>query len=64
MLKSQLKNVPEKEQEKLLGMIEKNPDLFAKIAKETKEAMDGGKDQMSAAMEVANKYKEELKKIV
>ncbi|MBA3550972.1 hypothetical protein H0W32_02070 [Patescibacteria group bacterium] len=60
MLKSKMKDVPEAEQEKIFGAIEKNPDLFQKIATETQEAMKGGKDQMAAAMEVMQKYQKEL----
>lgn len=64
MLKSQMKGIPEPEQDKILNMIEKNPDLFEKIAKETQDLMKTGKDQMSSAMEVMKKYESDLKKIV
>ncbi|MDQ3076528.1 MAG: hypothetical protein M3Q63_00515 [bacterium] len=60
MLKSKMKDVPEAEQEKIFGAIEKNPALFQKIAEETEVAMKGGKDQMAAAMEVMQKYQKEL----
>lgn len=61
MLKSQLKGVPEDQQDKLLGMIEKNPNLFMNIAKEVQAKMKEGKDQMAATMEVMQKYQSELK---
>lgn len=61
MLKSQLKNVPAAEQERLLSAFEKNPQLFEKIAKEVQEKVKQGKNQMSATMEVAKKYQKELK---
>ncbi len=64
MLKSQLKGVPEAEQEKLIAIIEKNPDLFMKIAQETQEAMKGGKDQMTAAMEVMKSHENELRSLM
>ena len=64
MLKSQLKGVPEAEQEKLLGMIEKNPELFQRIAQEAQAKMKEGKDQMNAMMEVMQNHQEELKKIM
>lgn len=60
MLKSQLKDVPQEQQEMLLRGFEKNPELFEKIAKETQAKMKEGKDQMSAAMEVMQKYQKEL----
>jgi len=62
-MKSQMKDVPLEQQEKMLEMIEKNPTLFENIALETKALVDGGLDQMSAAMRVAEKYKDELKKL-
>ena len=61
MLKSKLKDIPEAEQEKVIAAIEKNPELFQKIALEIQEKTKGGKDQMSAAMEVMQKYQTELK---
>lgn len=61
MLATKLKGVPQAEQEKLLGMIEKNPDLFQKIASEVQEEMKRGKDQMNATMTVVKKYENELK---
>ncbi len=64
MLKSQLKGVPEAEQEKLITMIEKNPDFFQKIATEVKEKMNGGMDQMAATQAVMLKHKEDLEKIM
>ena len=60
MLASQLKGVPQAEQEKLLDAFEKNPGLFEKIAKETQEKVKQGKNQQAAMMEVAAKYRKEL----
>ncbi len=64
LLKSELKGIPEKEQEKILGMIEKNPDFFRKIAEEVQVKMKEGKDQMSATMEVMKSHEEEFKKVM
>jgi len=60
MIKSQLKGVPEAEQEKIIEMVSKNPELFKKIALEVQEKVKGGKDQMAAMMEVMQKYQNEL----
>ncbi len=60
MLKSKMKGVPEAEQEKIFTAIEKNPELFQKIAEETQEKVKGGKEQTAAAMEVMQKYAAEL----
>lgn len=60
MMKKQMADVPVEQQEKMMGMIEKNPDLFEKIGKEIKAEMKNGKDQMAATMEVTQKYNAEL----
>ena len=64
MLESKLKNVPKEEQEKMISMIEKNPDFFKKIGEEVKKRIDAGEDQMSATMVVMQEYQDELKKMV
>ena len=61
MMKRQLKDMPEDQQEKLMAMVEKNPDLFTNIAKEIQEKVKKDKmDQMSASMVVMQKYQKEL----
>ena len=62
MLRTQ--GVPEAQIEMFLNMMEKDPELFKKIAKEIKEKIDGGMDQQSASMEIMQKYQEDLKKLV
>lgn len=64
MLSTQLKGVPEAEQDRLIAMIEKNPDLFKKIAEEAKVLTDSGKDKMEAVKEVVSKYQKELSGIL
>lgn len=61
MLASKMKGVPQEEQDKIFNMIEKNPELFQKIALEVQEEMKKGKDQMTATMEIAKKYEADLK---
>jgi len=61
MLKKQMKDVPAEQQEQMMGMLEKNPELFERIAKEVQEEVKKGKDQMSATMMVTQKYQNELK---
>lgn len=63
MLKSQLKDMPEAEQEKLIKVISENPELFQKIAEEVQAKTKDGKDQMAAMLEVMTKYKDELQKV-
>ncbi|MFO0718888.1 MAG: hypothetical protein U0522_02590 [Candidatus Paceibacterota bacterium] len=64
MLKSKMKGVPEAEQEKMIELIQKHPDLFQKIGYEVQELMKHGRDQMSASMEVMKKYEKELRGIL
>jgi len=64
MIKSQLKGVPEAEQEKILKIVTENPELFQKIALEIQAEMKKGKEQMAATMEVMGRYQGELKGIV
>ena len=63
MIKAQLKDLPKDQREMIEAMVEKNPDLFVKIAKEAQALVKGGKDQMSAMMEVSKKYRKELEQL-
>ena len=64
LIKTQLKGLPEDQKDKVLEIVEKNPDLFMKIAQETKEKIDSGMDQQTAMMEVAKNYEGELKELM
>jgi hypothetical protein len=61
VLQSQMKNVPADQQQMILTMLEKDPALFEKIAKETQEELKkNGNNQMAAAMKVLPKYQKEI----
>ncbi len=61
LLQSQLKNVPEDQQQLIMEMVEKDPQLFEKIAKEMQAEMKvNGNNQMAAAMKVMPKYQKEM----
>lgn len=62
MLKSQ--GIPEAQINMFISMIEKNPQLFKKIALEIQEKVKGGMSQNDAGMEVMKKYEGELKALV
>lgn len=64
VIKSKLKDVPEAEQEKLITLVEKNPELFQKIAVEAQEKIKTGQEQTAAMMEVIKKYESELKSLM
>ena len=61
LIQSQMKNVPADQQEMILTMLEKDPALFEKIAKEMQaELKSNGNNQMQAAMKVLPKYQKEI----
>jgi hypothetical protein len=61
VLESQMKDVPPEQQQMILEMIEKDPGLFEKIAKEMQaELKNNGNNQMAAAMKVLPKYQKEI----
>lgn len=59
-MKAQLKGVPEAEQERILDMVERNPEFFENLAKELQEGLKSGKDQQTVAIEIMTKHKEKL----
>ncbi len=54
------KNLPKEQAEMLEKAVEKNPELFTKIAKEIDELKKAGKPEMYAALDVMKKYQKEL----
>ncbi len=56
--------VPEAQIDMFIKMMEKNPELFKKIAEEIQAKIKSGVDQQTAGMEVMKKYEEDLKKLV
>ncbi len=65
VLEKQLKDVPEDQRAMIMTMIEKDPALFEKIAKELQAEMKAnGNNQMAAATKVLPKYQMEIMKIM
>ncbi|MFT7507425.1 MAG: hypothetical protein ACI92I_000575 [Acidimicrobiales bacterium] len=61
VLQSQMKNMPEDQKEMIMAMVEKDPKLMEKIAKELQAEMKtNGNNQMNAAMKVLPKYQAEI----
>ncbi len=54
------KNLPKDQAEMLQLAVEKNPELFSKIAKEIEALKKQGKPEMYAALDVMKKYQKEL----
>lgn len=64
MIKSQLKGVPEAEVDRIIMLVEKNPELFKKIGDEIQAKIKGGRTQMAASMEVMRAHQAELQKVL
>ncbi len=64
MLKSQLKGMPEAQQDMIIKAVEKNPKLFEDIAKEAQEKIKGGMDQQTATMQVMMSHQKELQDLM
>lgn len=61
LLEKQLKNAPPEQKEMITALMEKNPAVFEKIAKEMQaELKDNGNNQMAAAMKVLPKYQTDI----
>jgi hypothetical protein len=61
MLKSQ--GVSDSQIDAMLVIIQKNPELFKKIASEAQELTKTGMTQADATMQVMKKYEQELKNL-
>jgi hypothetical protein len=65
MLESQMKDAPEDQKKMVIEMLEKDPQLFEKIAKEMQaELKANGNNQMAAATKVLPKYQKEIMAIM
>lgn len=57
------RNLPEDQKEMINTLVNQDPKLFEKIAKETQELIKAGKPEMYASFEVMKKYQKELQDI-
>ncbi|KKU82164.1 MAG: hypothetical protein UY07_C0002G0021 [Parcubacteria group bacterium GW2011_GWA1_47_8] len=64
VIKRQLKGMPEAEIDRIIGLVEKNPDLFKKIGEEIKAKVKAGRSETAASMEVMRAHQAELQKIL
>jgi hypothetical protein len=64
IIKSQLKGMPEAEIDRIILLVEKNPELFQKIGDEIKAKTNAGRSQMAASMEVMRAHQAELQKVL
>jgi len=63
-LEWRLRKTPKEQREQVLSMVKKDPDLFARIAKEIKAEMEKGKNETGAAMSVMPRYQKELRRVM
>lgn len=64
LIQSKLGDIPKEQQEKIVALVTKNPQLFQEIAVKIKSQMDSGKDQMKATMSVMEEYKDRIQKLM
>jgi|RifOxyD1_1024033.scaffolds.fasta_scaffold54267_2 hypothetical protein len=64
LLEKQLKDIPKEMQDKIVKVASENPELISKIMGEVEAEVKGGKDYMSAAKDVAVKYKDQLSSLI
>lgn len=64
LIQSKLKDLPKAEQERIVGLVTKNPKLFEEIAMKIKKKTDSGADQMMATMTVMKEYQGQIQKLM
>ena len=63
-LKYKLKDVPEEQREKLMAVMEANPDFFKMIGDKVQARIKNGESEMVATMAVMREHQAELQKIM
>ena len=64
LLEHKMKDVPAEQRDKILALLEKNPQLFQTIATKSQEKMNSGMSQMDAVMAVVKEHESELKEAI
>ena len=64
MLRRQMKGVPKEDQDRIIALVEKNPDFFTKIAHDVDEKVKGGMNRHDAMMSVMKVHQHELQKML
>ena len=59
-----MKDVPEAERERMLALMENNPDFFKKISEEVQKKVKAGQSEMAATMVVMREHQAELQKLM
>ena len=56
--------MPDAEVDRIIALVEKNPELFKKIGDEIEKKVKSGRSQMAASMEVMRAHQSELQKVL
>lgn len=65
LLQSKLKALPQEQQDMIMTLMEKDPQLFQDMSKEIKEKQkEEGLDEQTASMQVMFKYKDRIQKLM
>ncbi len=59
-----MKDMPEKERDLILGLMEKYPDFFKKIGDEVQKRVKTGQSEMAATMVVMREHQAELQRLM
>jgi hypothetical protein len=63
-MKSKLKDVPDAERDKMMELVEKNPEFFKKIGEEVERRVKSGQSEMAATMVVMREHQAELQRLM
>ncbi|KKT13872.1 MAG: hypothetical protein UV94_C0031G0006 [Parcubacteria group bacterium GW2011_GWC1_43_30] len=63
-MKAKMKDVPEKERDLILGLMEKYPEFFKKIGDEVQKRVKNGQSEMAATMVVMREHQAELQRLM
>jgi hypothetical protein len=63
-MKAKMKDVPEAERDKMLELVEKNPEFFQKIGEEVQRRVKSGQSEIAATMVVMREHQSELQKLM
>lgn len=61
---AQLKNIPEEERNKIIAIVEKNPEFFARLALEIQGKIKEGMSEQEATVAVLAVNQEEMRKLL
>ncbi|MFZ2484863.1 MAG: hypothetical protein WAX80_03700 [Minisyncoccia bacterium] len=63
-MSAKMKDVPEAERDKMLALMEKNPEFFKKIGEEVQKRVKSGQSETAATMVVMREHQSELQNLL